>query len=441
MKKHYALVLAGLLSATGVMAQSGFKRCESAEHLEEQMQQDPSMRTRLESIERFTEKYVKNSANQRTNAIVTIPVVVHVVYKTSAQNVSDAMINAQIDVLNKDFAKLNADANKVPSAFAGLAAATNVRFVLAKRTPTGAATTGIVRKATTKTSFTSNNGVKKSSTGGSTAWDATKYLNIWVCNLGSGLLGYAQFPGGSTATDGVVVLYSSLPGGTAVPYNKGRTATHEVGHYLNLRHIWGDASCGNDLVTDTPTQSTANYGCPAYPHKTCSNNGDLSMNYMDYTDDGCMYMFSTGQSARMDALFAAGGARVGITTSLGGVAPSGAIAASNDENTPEADGSEAYSSSRDMNVAPNMVFPNPVKAEMNVSYNVAAENTGVKVEIYNLMGKLIKTFNEGAKPAGKHIFRLSGEEDATFGSLSNGLYFVRVNGSAEAKTIRFLIER
>ena len=105
------------------------------------------------------------------------------------------------------------------------------------------------------------------------------------------------------------MLYSSLPGGSAAPYNLGRTATHEVGHYLNLRHIWGDGRCRqDDFVTDTPSSDGANYGCPSYPTVNCSST-DMTMNYMDYTDDGCMYMFTDGQRNRMRAIFASGGAR------------------------------------------------------------------------------------------------------------------------------------
>ena len=163
--------------------------------------------------------------------------------------------------------------------------------------------------------------MKRSSTGGDDAWDASQYLNIWCCNLGGGLLGYAQFPGGAAATDGVVFLYSSIGSvaqpGTYSPYNLGRTATHEVGHWLNLRHINGDTNCGNDLVSDTPTQQALNFGCPAFPHVTCSNgpNGDMFNNYMDYGDDNCLNMFTAGQGTRMTA--ALNGPRVSIKTSPG----------------------------------------------------------------------------------------------------------------------------
>jgi hypothetical protein len=280
----------------------------------------------MQAIEQHTQQ-VENAGVDNSRAVITIPVVFHVIYRTTAENISDAQIQAQINQLNLDFARLNADASGTPSAFSSLAANTNIQFCLAQRTPTGAATNGIVRKQTTVTSWSTNDAVKKSSSGGDDAWPSSSYLNIWSCNLGSGLLGYAQFPGGAAATDGVVLLYSSIGSvaspGTASPYNLGRTATHEVGHWLNLYHIWGDdgTGCtGSDNVGDTPNQAGENYGCPAYPKTdgcTASSPGVMFMNYMDYTDDGCMNMFTTGQSTRMNALFVSGGARASLVSSLG----------------------------------------------------------------------------------------------------------------------------
>ena len=300
----------------------GKRTCAAHEYNEDLMAKDATFRENQRQIEEFTTRFVAENRGLQSRAVITIPVVVHVVYKANAENISDAIIQSQIDVLNADFRKLNLDISKVPTAFAGLAADYEINFCLAKRTPTGLATTGIERRATTKKSFTTNNAVKSSSTGGLNAWDATKYLNLWSCNLSNGVLGYAQFPGGSAATDGVVILYSAFGyDSPAAPYNLGRTATHEVGHWLNLRHIWGDASCGNDQVADTPTQQTANYGCPTFPKITCSNAGDMTMNYMDYTDDACMYMFSTGQKSRSQSLFAAGGSRASLITSNGCTPP------------------------------------------------------------------------------------------------------------------------
>lgn len=294
------------------------------------------MRAQMESIEQFTRLYQQNNGNamMRGTPVYNIPVVVHVLWNTAAQNISDAQIQTQIDVLNRDYQLLNADTGSVPAAFKSFVADCQIQFCLAKRDPNGVATTGILRKQTTKTSFSADNDdAKSSTTGGDNAWAATKYLNLWVVpditSAGqSGILGYAQFPGGAAATDGVVIGYKyfGTTGTVVAPFNKGRTATHEVGHWLNLRHIWGDeAACAaDDLVNDTPLQADKNFGCPAFPLRdacTTSGNGVMFMNYMDYTDDGCMYMFTNGQKSRMYGVLAAGGARASITTSDGCVAP------------------------------------------------------------------------------------------------------------------------
>jgi Pregnancy-associated plasma protein-A/Secretion system C-terminal sorting domain/Fibronectin type III domain len=311
------LFLAFLLVNTTVVAQ---RVCGSMDVLAEQLKTDPEMINRMQSIENHTQHFV-NNPKSGTRAVVTIPVVFHIVYNTAAQNVSDAQIASQLQVLNDDFRKLNADVSLTPPIFAPLAADAEVNFCIAQQTPTGAPTTGIIRKSSTTTSWTTNDNVKKTSAGGSDPWDATKYLNIWVCNLSGGVLGYAQFPGGPVSTDGIVITYTGFGtmGTAAAPFNKGRTATHEVGHYLNLRHIWGDANCGSDLVGDTPVHNTSNGGCPSFPHlSTCSGTPtEMTMNYMDYTNDACMYMFSTGQKTRMQAVFASGGSRASLATSNG----------------------------------------------------------------------------------------------------------------------------
>ena len=278
--------------------------------LQQQLQEDPSLQSRMDEIERNIEKNQNLMKMGRlVNGVYEIPVWVNVLYRTTAENISQAQIQSQIDVLNEDYAGTNADVSLVPSTFTGVKAGNcNIRFVLQ----------GITRKATTKTSWSTNDAVKKTASGGLNPTSPTTYLNLWVCTLGNGILGYAQFPGGSSATDGVVILNQAFGSRLKCPtgyytttYDKGRTATHEVGHWLNLRHIWGDATCGSDLVSDTPLHNTANYGCPAAGHKsTCTGTPiEMTMNYMDYTDDACMYMFSAGQKSRMLATFATGGGR------------------------------------------------------------------------------------------------------------------------------------
>ena len=337
MKKNVysvALGLAGLaLVSFSASAQAPAHRiCATEEVLQAQLAADPSLAQRMSAINNQALKFAAQQVGtaQRTSATVIIPVVVHVLYSTTAENISDAQIQSQIDVLNEDFRKLNTDANKVPAAFAGLAADAGIQFVLAKRTPAGTATNGIERKSSTITTWGTADKIKKVSTGGLDAWNAGQYLNLWVGTIGGGILGYAQFPGGAAATDGVVIspVYFGRTGSVTAPFNLGRTGSHEVGHWLNLNHIWGDdgtACTGTDNVADTPNQADENYGKPTFPQVSCSNgpNGDMFMNYMDYTDDAGMYMFSTGQSSRMNALFGAGGARASLLTSQGGVAPGG----------------------------------------------------------------------------------------------------------------------
>ena len=275
--------------------------CASQEVLAAQMKVDPTLALRMNEIEAFTQKAM--STGRLVNGKIQIPVVVNVLYRTTAENISLAQIQSQIDVLNKDFNATNSDFNQVPSLFSGVKANVGISFVLE----------AVYRKATTKTSWGTNNAMKITSQGGIAPTTPTTRMNLWACTIGGGILGYAQFPGGSSSTDGVVIDSKYLGNtGTAVyPFNLGRTATHEVGHWMNLRHIWGDATCGSDLVSDTPTHNAANAGVPAYPHySTCSGTPvEMTMNYMDYTDDRGMYMFSNGQKSRMAAVFVSGGSR------------------------------------------------------------------------------------------------------------------------------------
>lgn len=285
---------------------SDVRNCVAHEVYEQQLAADPQFALRRAEIESYLEEYVK-TVQLRSGDVVTIPVHFNVLYKTAAQNISNAQLQSQIDVLNEDFGATNADNGNTPSLFIQtLSGDIGVAF-------SWNSSTGVTRKSTNKQSWQANDAMKKANQGGIDPTSPTTKLNIWVCNLANGILGYAQFPGGSPATDGVV-LDDNATGriGTAqAPYGLGRTATHEVGHWLNLRHIWGDATCGNDFVSDTPVHNASNGGCPAFPHySTCSGTPvEMTMNYMDYTYDACMYMFTQGQSARMLGTFSTGGGR------------------------------------------------------------------------------------------------------------------------------------
>lgn len=267
------------------------------------------------------------ATTESNTKVITIPVVFHIVYRTSTENISDSKINDQIASLNADFRKLNLDISILPAPFAAVAADCQIQFCLAKRDPQGNPTTGIERRLTTISSFTYlDSKVKNFSQGGLDPWPYSSYLNIWVCNLSGSLGGWATFPGSPPLNeDGVVVDYQWIGND---PYG-GRITTHELGHWLNLLHIWGGPSCNDDLITDTPLQTTDNLGpCPTYPHfSSCPGNaptGDMFYNYMDYT--GCLRLFTKGQKARMRAsIFYY---RSSLLNSLGCIAPNTPICAS-----------------------------------------------------------------------------------------------------------------
>jgi hypothetical protein len=293
------------------MAPPKHRQCGVQQVTERLYELDPNLRGRHQRIEDECRRSIAKGEAQRVwRKLITIQVVVHVVAKTDEENISDEQIESQIEVLNQDYRGTNADRSKVPDVWAGLAADPNLQFALATKDPKGKPTNGITRVQTTRDSFGTGDSVKTKAGGGTPPWATDRYLNLWVCNLGEGLLGYAQFPGGPARTDGVVILYTAFgtKGAAADPFNLGRTATHEVGHYLNLRHIWADSNdcSGSDQVSDTPRAQMPNYGKPDFPHISCNNgpNGDMFMDYMDYVDDAAMFMFTQGQAARMNATLA-----------------------------------------------------------------------------------------------------------------------------------------
>ncbi len=240
-------------------------------------------------------------------SIVTIPVVVHVVYHAAVENISDAQIQSQMEALNRDYRKLNADTTAIPTCWKSLASDIGFEFCLATKDPNGNDTNGVTRTYTAATSFGIDDAVKDTAK----AWDPTRYLNIWVCNLGNSYFGYSQFPYDLKSmpnTDGCVINYFAFGqmGSAVSPSNLGRTTTHEVGHWFNLIHTWGDAYCGNDSIADTPPQTAAHFGCTAvFPdlstacNPTTETNGTMYCNYMDYSDDPCLLLFTSDQKARM----------------------------------------------------------------------------------------------------------------------------------------------
>ena len=276
------------------------RTCGTAELHAERMATDAeynrrhtAYRERLKALQDAGETLAPRTAEP----LVTIPVVVHVLYRLGAQNISDAQIQSQIDVLNEDYRRMNADTTSTPVAFQPVATDVNIEFCLASIDPDGNPTTGIERREVSTSNIGSSSNYYLTGSGGLNAWNASQYLNIWVCEINGGILGFAQPPGSPATFDGIVIQhrYFGRTGFVSSPFNRGRTATHEVGHWLGLRHIWGDGGCSvDDGVLDTPVSDAANYSCPT-THSSCSSL-DMVQNYMDYTDDFCMNIFTAGQA-------------------------------------------------------------------------------------------------------------------------------------------------
>jgi hypothetical protein len=357
--------------------------------MEKLMRQDSRMQSRLIEVDSFTRDWIirkrsgtsPNNSIALTSPVIRIPVVVHVIYNSAEENISDAQIRSQIDVLNQDYRRQNPDAVNTPSFFRSVAADCEIEFALATQDPMGNPSSGIVRRHTSMYGFNIDDRVKSTAEGGDDPWNPDTFLNIWVANLSGGILGYSSLPGSPRETDGVTIQFTAFgTNGTAQsPFNKGRTATHEIGHWLNLIHVWGDMDCGDDHVDDTPPQKGPNRGCPGGERKTCANStyGDMYMNYMDFTDDACMNTFTVDQKIRMRSLFAAGGSRNAMLHS----AAANAIANQPidffqvNENTP----------------AKIEIYPNPATEMVYIKLPDSVD-LPIQMGIYNTLGQRMRSF-------------------------------------------------
>lgn len=389
--------------------------CRSTEYRHYLVGKIPGLEAAIQDIEGFTLRQLHKPVtivagtdhNRDGLSVITIPVVVHIVYNTSQENISDAQVQSQIDVLNRDYRKQNPDTGRIPSYYAPLATDCGFQFVLANLDTSGNPTTGIIRKHTNATGFAVNDDIKFAETGGDAAWDRDRYLNIWIGNLTGGILGYSSVPGCPKERDGVTLQYTAFGtmGTASAPFNLGRTATHEIGHWLNMIHVWGDAPCGDDEVADTPPQQAATYGNPSGIVVSCGNGpyGNMYMNYMDFTDDIGMHMFTIGQRNRMRTLFAEGGFRYALLSSTG----ASGIAVNTGSKNPSSAGVYAGGI--------RSVYPNPAVSAIMVTMNDAS-----------LIGSLLEIYNQVGQPV--IAARITGlNMQLNVSSLTGGVYFVRVN--------------
>jgi hypothetical protein len=372
------------------------QKCSSFEYRQQALLADPALSAKVSEIEAFIKQKQATASFQRQHLpLITIPVVVHVLYNNSDQNIPDQIIARQLAMMNACFRRLNADSVNTPSRFQGLAADCDIEFKLAISDPQKRPTTGIIRKYTSVTKWMSDDKMKFASSGGDDAWDSNNYLNLWICNLGW-IQGYASFPGGDAAKDGIVMNYDA--------FKWQKTTVHEAGHWLGLRHVWGDEYCGDDLVDDTPKQGSATNGCPTGFRSSCSNGelGDMYMNYMDVTSSECVNLFTEGQKKRMRAVLDPGGVRNSLLTSYALLPPT-----NNEIPVPEEKPEEQPK------VSTTNVFPNPAIAEITIDVSDNTSWIGNTVQITSVQGTSLMQVKLTAKTT-----------TANISSLKPGIYFI-----------------
>ncbi len=403
MKTPFTLLLLTFLflSASYSVDSVAVRTCSSVAALQEKMALDPEIAARRATLDMAAQKWLEDNSSQRlSNSIITIPCVIFNLYHDSLDSLSYEQLTSQIAALNKDFSNSNADRLSSSHPYFSSMGNTTLQFCLAERDPDGQATSGIIRQKVTNT-FANKDHIKYSKEGGLDGWPSDKYLNIWVTKVNDAtFLGQADFPGiyaEGSVHDGLIVQYNAFGtvGTLDGTFNKGRTATHEIGHWLNLNHIWGDEYCGDDKVSDTPVQEKENYGCPAFPHITCSNtpNGDMFMNFMDYVDDACMVMFTQGQANRMLAT---------LNNSRSGILSSGKCSGTTSIGQ---NGSSGW-----------RIYPNPAQNYLYIEGLPVAGHPYFTVDFYTAMGQQVHTLQLRA-----------GENMLEMPALPNGTYALHIH--------------
>ncbi len=402
MMKKYLLLLVGVLGVNTYAQRS----CSTDQKMKAFFEKNPQALARKADLRNFLTS--KNNVKKSTQIVVTVPVVVHVIYKNPNQNVSDAQIASQIAVLNQDFRKQNSDfSSVVPPVFQPMGADLELAFCMATKKPDGSPTNGIERKSVAS-SFDFENDYYESN--GMSAWDPTKYLNIWVGELPDGLLGWAYLPDAAGENyDGLAIGYQyfGTTGSAVAPFNKGRTATHEIGHYFGLDHPWGDGNCTtDDGCADTPATNDAYYNSPVFPDNshTCVTvpTGAMFMNYMDYVDDANMALFTNDQKTITQNTMI--GPRASLLNSNAcAVLAVGEVEKANSIN----------------------IFPNPTSHYISIAFPLAAID---EVEIFNSEGRLVRK-----------AFIKNETDKIDIKDLANGVYYVRTyNDRNFVKSMKFI---
>ena len=399
----------------------GSNRCGSNEAIRQQMATDPVYAKKVEALLKNKGNYSRNAKKgpHGSQVSITIPVAVHVVYNTADQNISDAQVQSQIDVLNEDFSATNSDYNNYDAGYGSVKGDLDINFCLVQ----------VIHRQTKTKSFGTNDNMKFNHRGGSDAVDPMHILNIWVCNLSQNVLGYAYYPGITPEKFGVVCHTKAFGRGSGynlfAEFNLGRTTTHEVGHCFGLAHIWGNANCGSDEVDDTPLHNTANFDCPEQGHlSTCTGTPlEMWMNYMDYTDDRCMYFFSDGQASRADFF-------IDTDPQLNSIVNSACTTTRQTNNDITITSNNGFNSQREK-FNSVLLYPTITSGQLNLSVSNPVEGNA-EINIYNQAGALM--IKRQLFIAGKSLQRID------VSKLANGIYFLKFARGPNKETRKFIVQ-
>ena len=492
----YFLSLFLTLSFLSLQAQ---RECGTDEFLQIQIRNNPGLKIQMEKMEEELQRMTRlEEQNPSRSGVLTIPVVFHIIYNTDQQNISEAQIKSQMDVLNEDFRMLNSDISDIPEDFSDLAGDSQIEFQLANIAPDGSSTNGIVRYHTDRTSFSRYENDMNIKEHG--YWDRDYYLNVWVCNISGGLLGRSNFPGtGTPEEDGIIMGYQYIGRSPENPfsgaYNLGRTLTHEIGHWFNLRHIWERAGCDNDDgVSDTPKQDNYYGGRPSHPQTSCGSS-DMFMNYMDYVYDDAMFMFSKGQIARMHAAIKLHRPKLGQTpgycpeilaineapfdeldsitygasqyivsntvfsqakiqmqageyvllqpgfeangnvefiASIGACSSIEATMSQAPQRTIENPIVEEEIGRDDIQTMSMKAYPNPFREQMTIDYQLTKDEA-IKLYVRNTLGQIVKVLHQGQQSVGQHRTQLQA------GNLAAGVYYLTLETPQERKVEKIVV--